>query len=152
MITNKPASLRDDCEAFVGCTDTLRRRVEVNLGVFLQNSFAKRMALRILAPQRKQKALYNVRSGIGVYAGAARRRVHLATVLPRPPSGHRPGRRQARHARILQIGLHLKHVYVPSAWSSPSDLEKKEADGQDPPQGVAPHAHRGAVGTHELCR
>ena len=38
----------------------------------------------------------------GAYAGAARRRVHLATVLPRPPSGHRPGRRQARHARILQ--------------------------------------------------
>ena len=25
----------------------------------------------------------------------------------RPPSGHRPGRRQARHARILQIGLRL---------------------------------------------
>ena len=41
------------------------------------------------------------------YAGAARRRVHLATILPRSPSGHRPGRRQARHARILQIGLHL---------------------------------------------
>ena len=25
----------------------------------------------------------------------------------RPPSGHRPGKRQARHARILQIGLRL---------------------------------------------
>ena len=37
------------------------------------------------------------RSGMGAYAGAARRRVHLATVLPRPRSGHRPGRRQARH-------------------------------------------------------
>ena len=47
-----------------------------------------------------------VRSGVGAYAGAARRRVHLATVLLRPPCGHRPGRRQARHARILQIGLH----------------------------------------------
>ena len=46
------------------------------------------------------------RSGIGAYAGAARRRVHLATV-PRPSSGHRPGRRQARHARILKIELHL---------------------------------------------
>ena len=43
-----------------------------------------------------------VRSGMGTYAGAARRRVHLATVLLRPPSGHRPGRRQAH---ILQIGL-----------------------------------------------
>ena len=48
-----------------------------------------------------------VRSGMGAYAGAARRRVHLAAVLLRPPSGHRPGRRQARHARILQIGLDL---------------------------------------------
>ena len=35
------------------------------------------------------------------------RRVHLATELLRPSSGRRPGRRQARHARILQIGLCL---------------------------------------------
>ena len=28
-------------------------------------------------------------------------------VLLRPPSGHHPGRRQSRHARILQIGLRL---------------------------------------------
>ena len=58
-----------------------------------------------------------VRSGMGAYAGTARRRVHLATVLLRPPSGHRPGRRQARHARILQIGLHLtqpRSVWAPS--------------------------------------
>ena len=32
-----------------------------------------------------------LKSGMGAYAGAARRRVHLATVLPRLPSGHRPG-------------------------------------------------------------
>ena len=44
---------------------------------------------------------------MGAYAGAARRRVHLVTVLLRPPSGHRPGRRHARHARILQIGFRL---------------------------------------------
>ena len=44
---------------------------------------------------------------MGAYAKAARRRVHLATVLLRPPSGHRPGRRQARHARIFHIGLRL---------------------------------------------
>ena len=44
---------------------------------------------------------------MGTYAGAARRRIQLVTVLLRPPSGHRPGRRQARHARILQIGLRL---------------------------------------------
>ena len=31
------------------------------------------------------------RSDMGVYAGAARRRVHFATVLLRPPSSHRPG-------------------------------------------------------------
>ena len=48
-----------------------------------------------------------VRSGMGTYAGAARRRVHLATVLLRLPSGHRPGRHQARHARIIQIGLRV---------------------------------------------
>ena len=47
------------------------------------------------------------RSGMGTYAGAARRRVYLTTVLLRPPSGHRPGRHQARHAHILQIGLRL---------------------------------------------
>ena len=35
------------------------------------------------------------------------RRVHLVTVLLRPTSGHRPGRRQARHAHILLIGLRL---------------------------------------------
>ena len=35
----------------------------------------------------------------------ARRRVHFATVLVRPSSGHRPGWRQARHARIFYIGL-----------------------------------------------
>ena len=51
--------------------------------------------------------VFQVRSGMGAYAGAARRRVHLATVLSRHPSDHRPGRRQARHARILQIELHL---------------------------------------------
>ena len=39
-----------------------------------------------------------VRSGMGAYAGAARRRVHFATVLLQTPSGHRPGRHQARHA------------------------------------------------------
>ena len=42
--------------------------------------------------------------------------------------------------------------FNPSAWTSPSDLDRKEPDEWDPPQGVAPHAHRGVVGTPELCR
>ena len=46
-----------------------------------------------------------IRSVIGAYAGAARRRVHLAAVLLLPPSGHRPGRRQVRHAHITHIEL-----------------------------------------------
>ena len=97
-----------------------------------------------------------VRSDMGAYAGAARRRFHLATVLLRPPSGHRPGRHQARHAHILQnrppLDATMKRVDAPSAWSSTSDLDKKESDGRDPPQGVAPHVHRGVVGAPELCR
>ena len=32
---------------------------------------------------------------MGAYAGVARLRVHIATVLPPPPSGHRPGRCRA---------------------------------------------------------
>ena len=35
-----------------------------------------------------------VRSSMGAYAGAARRRVYLATEILRPPSGHRPDRRR----------------------------------------------------------
>ena len=89
-----------------------------------------------------------VRSGVGTYAGAARRRVHLAPVLLWSPSGDRPGRRQARHARILQIGHKHEACGRPSAWSSHSDLDEKESDERDPPQGVAPHAHRGVVGAH----
>ena len=52
-------------------------------------------------------SILKLRSGMGAYGGTARRRVHLATVLLRPPSAHRPGKRQARHARFLQIGLDL---------------------------------------------
>ena len=46
-----------------------------------------------------------------------RRRVNLPTVLFRPPSGHRPGRRQVCHARILQIGLHTTQSW--SVWAPP---------------------------------
>ena len=61
---------------------------------------------------------------MGTYAAAARRRVYLATVLLRPPSGHRRGRRQARHALIPLIGFYLTQAVCecPSAWSSFTDL------------------------------
>ena len=51
--------------------------------------------------------LYQVRLGKGSYAEAASRLVHIATVLLRPPSGHRPYNRHAHHARIPQIVFHL---------------------------------------------
>ena len=42
----------------------------------------------------------HVRSGIGAYARAARRRVHVAMVVPRHPSCHSPSRRQARPGKV----------------------------------------------------
>ena len=45
----------------------------------------------------------------------------------------------------------MKRVDAPSAWPSPSDLDKKESDGRDPPQEVAPHAHRGVVDAPDFC-
>ena len=49
---------------------------------------------------------------MGAYAGAARRRVHLATVRFRPPSGHRPGRRQARVEFSVLTHLTTDSYYV----------------------------------------
>ena len=43
----------------------------------------------------------------------------------------------------------MKPVVALSAWSSPTDIDKKESGGWNPPQGVAPHAHRDVVGAHE---
>ena len=73
--------------------------------------------------------IVQVRPGMGAYAGAARRRVHLATVLLRPPSGHRPGRRQARHAHILQIELHLTQTR--SLWTPPRHAPAPQKIGQN---------------------
>ena len=76
-----------------------------------QDGFIVRPVIVVDSPvQRqgtKQPENSQVRSGVGTHAGAARRRVHLVTLLLRPPSGHRPGRHQARHVRILQRGLRL---------------------------------------------
>ena len=79
------------------------------------SKYFRRTPRKSLVPQ--------VRPGMGAYAGAERRHVHLATVLLRPPSGHRPGRRQARQARILWTppDATMKLVDAPSAWSSLSD-------------------------------
>ena len=86
-----------------------------------------------------QKAIldqrHKLRSGMGAYTGAARRRVHLAMELLRPPSGHRPDRRQARHTHILQIGFRLaiaqadaRPVMHVSLRRTPSDAFVKRVD------------------------
>ena len=66
----------------------------------------------------------------------------------RPPSGHHQGRRHARHAYILQIGLHLtqtRSLWTPLGMVQPSYLEK-ESDDRNPLQGVAPHVRRRVIG------
>ena len=46
----------------------------------------------------------------------------------------------------------MKLADGPSAWLSHSDLGKKESDGRNPAQSVAPHAHRGVIVTHETMQ
>ena len=100
-----------------------------------------------------------VRSCVVAYAGPTRRRDHLATVLPRPPSGHCPRR---RHADILQTRL---YVTQPRSIRAAPRLGAAESDntesGRDPLQGVAmcrilcsvaPRACKGVLGAPELCR
>ena len=53
-------------------------------------------------------------------------------------------------ARPSRTYATMKRVDALSAWSSLSDLDKKESDERDSPQAVAPQAHRGVVGAHEL--
>ena len=68
-------------------------------------------------------------SGMGTYAGAARRRVHLATVLLRLPSGHRPGTPCPHPSDRTPPYATTKHVGASSAWTSHSDLDKKNPMG-----------------------
>ena len=84
------------------------------------------------APRDSRSRTGAYRSGMGAYAGAARRRVHLVTVLLLPPSGHRPGRRQARNcpypSDMSPPDATMKPVDAPTTWSSPPDLGKTRFD------------------------
>ena len=85
------------------------------------------------------RSLLRIRSGMGAYAGAARRRVHLPTVLLLPPSGHRPDRRQVRYARILQIGFHLTQtwcLWTPPRHGQPPRISAGKNPIGDPPRGL----------------
>ena len=99
--------------AFVQTRSQFYRRQDrfVRVENFGESQHHKHFVTRILEGNKiVVVSLGQIRSGMGTYAGAARRRVHLATVLLRPPSGHPPGRRQARHAHILQIRLDLTQL------------------------------------------
>ena len=92
---------------------------------------------------------------MGAYAGAARRRVHLATVFLGLPSGNFLGSRRARQVHIPQIGLHLTQPL--SMWMVPrhgpaAQISTRKYRWAGSSQGVAPHDNRGVVGAHELCR
>ena len=57
----------------------------------------------------------------GIRRSSASPRPLCDGILIRPPSGHRSGRRQARHARIPQIWLHLTQPW--SVWTPPRRWE-----------------------------
>ena len=87
------------------------------------------------------------------YAGAARRRVHLATVF----FGLRPSPNQAARP-AMPVSLRRLHRRNQETCGrtlvmvSNADLDKKGSDGRDSPQGVSPDAHRCVVAAYELCR
>ena len=93
---------------------------------------------------------------MGAYAGAARRCVHPATVLLRPPSDHRPRRRQARHAHIIQIGLHLTKPRSTRAALSmvqpPGSRQGSIRWAGSSAGSRNAQARRGVIDAHELCR
>ena len=73
--------------------------------------------LSFIVMYNKNEFFLQIESGVGVYAEAARRRVHLATVLLRPPPGHRPGRRQASFSTVAKKQKGLDRT-VPSSQKS----------------------------------
>ena len=96
-------------------------------------------------------------SGQGRYGG-----IHRSRASSRPPCDgsspaslwltprKTPGPSCPYHSDRTPYDANMKSVDAPPAWSSPSDLDYKESDGRDPPQGVAPHPHRGVVGAHDI--
>ena len=70
-----------------------------------------------------------------------------ASVWPSPRQT--PGPSCPYPSEIRPPDATMKRVGAPSAWFSHSDLDKKESDGRDPPQGVAPHAHEDVIGARE---
>ena len=76
-----------------------------------------------------------VRSCIRAYAGAGRRRVHPATV----PFRLRLAIDRADARPVMPASdrtppsPNMKRVGAPSAWTSHSDLDKRESDGRDTP-------------------
>ena len=102
------------------------------------------------------------RRGVEIRTGQVRCGViRRSSASPRPPCDgipsasvwpspiHTPGPTRPYPSDRPPPDAYMKPVDAPSAWSSLSDLDKKESDGRDPPQGVAPHAHRGVVGAHD---
>ena len=83
-------------------------------------------------------------------AASTSRRYSFSLRLPSPRQT--PGPQCPHPSDRTPPDANMKRVGAPSTWTSPSDLDKKESDGRHPPQGVAPHAHRGVVGAPELCR
>ena len=75
----------------------------------------------------------------GAYSELARRRVHLATVIIRPPFGHRPGRRQAHHAHIFQTVLRLAIVQADTRRSCPYHSDRSTFDVRKRPSTGSRH-------------
>ena len=108
---------------------------------------------------------YRFRSGMGTYAGAARRGIHLthsAFVWPSPrqtpgpsfpypsdgtTSVHRPGKRQDRHAHILQIGLRQAIAMQTPGPSRPHPSDKLPS-GHRPGRHQDRHTHILQIGSH----
>ena len=83
---------------------------------------------RALATKRdgaKRRRKADILGQCGGYAGEARRRVHLASILVRPPSGHRWTEADIYTSNRLPPDATKKPTGSISAWSSPSDPDDR---------------------------